>query len=263
MPRRSKQLTNQPLQSPAITGVGGARQGPAPFSSNYQTLPLDGTDPNAAVHHDQHDHQETTQSSVNVLPSVPLHGADIFAHTQDGENGQAQAAGWAEFLVPTSDTKGHSEKISLRVQPGLARQCDLALHAGFPYRSIADLVRHAMVRHLHWLETVNPSMPSVMRQVDALMEVMRDQELLNEQEEVLGALHTKIENALHTGDTTMSTRLLALAASTVDAMPNGAWRDSYRQKLIARYGALYPARVEQAQGQQQTQYQITDSGEGI
>ncbi len=258
MPRRSKP-TNTTLQTPGQRGVGGVT--PAPFQPGYQTLPLDGTDSTATVHQDHHDQHQETQQVNGPVPAVPLHGVDTFAHSQDADSSQAHATGWQEFLVPSSDTKGHSEKLTLRVQPGLARQADLAIHRGFPYRTTADLIRHALVRHLHWLETVDPTMPSVMRQVDALMEVMRDQELLNEQEEVLGALHTKIESALRVGDTVMSTRLLQLAASTVDAMPPGSWRESYRQKLIARYGALYPANPQQPQPQQQ--HQITADGEGI
>jgi len=75
------------------------------------------------------------------------------------------------FQVPASDTKGHNTKLWFRLQPGHAQMIDRVVSSRkFPYRSQGDLLRHAILRHMHFLDALAP-VPSVLAQVDAIIEV--------------------------------------------------------------------------------------------
>ena len=87
-----------------------------------------------------------------------------------------------DFLVPASDVRGHSARLQFRVHPGHAQQIDSVVAAKhFPYRSRGDLYRHALTRHLKWLEAIGADgIPSVIQHVEVIMEIVRAEEFRNE-----------------------------------------------------------------------------------
>ena len=85
-----------------------------------------------------------------------------------------------QFRIPASDTKGHTNRMYFRCQPGHSHQVSVMLDSKkFPYRTKGDLLRHALVRHLDWLGTQAP-VPSIMAEVDTILEIMRDEQFAQE-----------------------------------------------------------------------------------
>jgi len=141
--------------------------------------------------------------------------------------------GWAHSAT---DNKGHDSKTNLRVQPAVARQMDIVVKSGrFPYRTSGELMRHAIYNHLEWLATVDQTIPSVMAQVDAINTLINDEQMLQEQSQVLQRLLATVERHLSMGDASSAHRLAETALVSIDTMPPGAWRDSYRQRFRAAF----------------------------
>ena len=144
-----------------------------------------------------------------------------------------------DFRVPANDTLGHSERAWFRIQPGHDRQLDtVATSKLFPYRSKGDIIRHAVKRHLDWLETLAP-VPSVTAQVDAVLEIMREEEYNEDFKEVFERMGERIGRYMGNGQVDQARSLVSRVQSTIDRMPEGGWRDQYLAELNSRWGNLF------------------------
>lgn len=83
-----------------------------------------------------------------------------------------------DFLVPSSDTKGHSVNISLRISRNQARLIQEILAAKrFPYKTISDLARHAVFKHLHWLDEIEPELEVDLDYMDIPVEAAMEEQM--------------------------------------------------------------------------------------
>jgi len=74
-----------------------------------------------------------------------------------------------EFVVPATDARGNSERVNLRMSPMyLAAMQDILQSRLFPYRTIQDVIRDAVKRHLRYLSTLDTSITSLMGQIQAV-----------------------------------------------------------------------------------------------
>ncbi len=144
----------------------------------------------------------------------------------------------ADFRVPASDTQGHSERYWARVQPMMARQVSVVLQSRmFPYRSQGDIWRHALHRHLKWLETLAP-LPSIMKQVDAMLEVLREDEFGADFQDVLSKLNGQVNQHIGKGRFVQARELIAKVRARVDEMPDDShWKAVYLEEIEERFGA--------------------------
>lgn len=136
-----------------------------------------------------------------------------------------------EFIIPASDTKGHSARHWFRCIPAMARQVEQVVQAGvFPYRTKGDLLRHALHRHIRWLNNIEPT-TTVSSQVDAILEIMRDEEMNNDFSLVFNKLDERINIHLSNGEDGEAARLVLMVQSHVGRMPDGFWKDKYAKKM--------------------------------
>jgi len=143
-----------------------------------------------------------------------------------------------EFRVPANDTNGHSERAWFRIQPGHDRQLDtIAGSSAFPYRSKGDIIRHAVRRHLDWLETLAP-VPSVTAQVDAIIEIVREEEFNEDFRQVFDRLSERIGSYVGVGQVDRAKSLVSRVMNQIESMPDGGWRDQYMSELNSRFGYL-------------------------
>ena len=143
-----------------------------------------------------------------------------------------------EFTIPATDNKGHSERVWARITPGHDRQISVVLNSHwFPYRSRGDIVRHALQKHLAWLETLAP-VPSISAQVDAINEIMRDEEFNREFDEVISKLSEQVGHYLSMGNVGKARGLVSRVLSKVEMMPDSEWKDSYQKTISDRFGQL-------------------------
>ena len=76
-----------------------------------------------------------------------------------------------EFIIPVSDSKGHSTPIALRCQSRFIRA------RKYPYKTPSDILRHALYRHIHWLHEQEPECASTLVYLDAAVEIGRRQQM--------------------------------------------------------------------------------------
>lgn len=145
-----------------------------------------------------------------------------------------------EFTVPASDEKGHSARKWFRIQPGYAQMIsNIVQRQVFPYRGEGELVRHAIVRHLHYLESISPEpIPSVLAQADAILELCREEEYRSSFKDTLDRVTEVLNMYIAQGDFGEARRLLLRVKSKINAMPDSYWRDRYLQKLEKDHGHL-------------------------
>ena len=146
-----------------------------------------------------------------------------------------------EFRIPSTNPHDHSSRIQCRVQPGHARQIDTILSSKlFPYREKSDLLRHAIYRHLVWLESLLPegAVPSVVRQVDAIVEILREEEYYRDFSKIFEDLAEQVNRYQTAKQLGRAQSLIARVMAKVNQMPDSTWKDEYQTELQQRFGHL-------------------------
>lgn len=149
----------------------------------------------------------------------------------------------ADFIIPASDAKGHSERVWCRLQPGHDRQLDVILRSRkFPFRTKGDIIRWATVRGLRILEQME-EVPSVMKQVDMMMDVLNDEQLNQDCMLVFEKTRERVASYISTGSTGQARRLIAQQKHLAEGIPDEYWRGAYLDRLDKEFGYLLEANV--------------------
>lgn len=98
-------------------------------------------------------------------------------------------------------------------------------------------MRHAVHRHLEWLETIDP-IASVTGEVDAIIEILRDEEFSQDFTTVFEKMGERIAKHLEKGSEGQARRLLTLVLKRIAQMPPGYWKDLYKADINSRWGHL-------------------------
>ena len=143
-----------------------------------------------------------------------------------------------EFNIPASDTKGHNVRLWLRCIPMMGRMIEQIIQSGkFPYRTQGDLLRHAVHRHVNWLNQ-QEQVTSVAGQVDAILAVMKDEEMNNDFNLVFSKLDDRISQHISAGENPEAVRLILVIQNHINQMPDGYWKKRYRAQMADKYGRL-------------------------
>ncbi len=141
-----------------------------------------------------------------------------------------------QFRIPAKDAQGHAERLQCRVLPGYKAQIQTIVQSRvFPYRSEGDLFRHAVVKHLHWLESIGP-VQSIIGQVDAMMDLLRQEEYAAEIEDLFEVLQSVVSRYTGSDDQGQARRVILDFKKNIVKMPEGFWRDRYLKKLETDFG---------------------------
>ncbi len=143
------------------------------------------------------------------------------------------------YLIPGQDAKGHSERVWCRVMPGHHRALGMIYGSRqFPFRSMGDIMRWCIDQGIRELSRRGGSGPSIMRQVDVLMEILRDEVYQQDFTEMFQTLHGVVNR--HTAAQALgeARRVVAVAKQHLEAMPEGYWRDKYLGELETQFGHL-------------------------
>ncbi len=149
------------------------------------------------------------------------------------------------FIVPATDHNGHHQRFWGTYTPQMARQVSNVVDAKiFPYRSKGDMMRHAVKRHLDWLEGIaDRPFPSVMKQVDAILEVMVQEQMAADFESVFDKMQARVADFMSRGEADMAAEMVNRIHGHISQMPEGSWKKRYLEKLKASYGHLVTAPV--------------------
>lgn len=146
----------------------------------------------------------------------------------------------AEFIVPASDHHGHSERPYFRMSASMLQQIkDISNNLAFPYRrnEYGMVIRHAIMRHIKWIHTISP-VPSITRQVEAILEIVREDEFHQDFDSVFDAMQEAVNKHMNSGRPGMAKSLLKRVASRIHDMPSGDWADMYEAEFDKRFGGV-------------------------
>lgn len=146
-----------------------------------------------------------------------------------------------DFILPAQDAKGHHARLYCRVIPAVARMVsDVHASRKYPFRTVGDLVRWCIVTGTKRL-AAGAGINSVIAHADAMIAVFQDEEF---QLQFLEFFHymQKITNSyVEMGAPGEARRVAALARAQIEAMPDGYWKEKYREELLRRYRSLLDA----------------------
>lgn len=143
-----------------------------------------------------------------------------------------------DFVIPAQDTKGHSERIFYRVQPGMMRDLKVIQSSRrFPFRTIGDIGRLGTKLVIEMLKMMEP-MQSVSGQVDSIIRIVRDEEFHLEFMGTFEQVGRAINRYISGGEESQARRMLIMIRDEIKKMPVGYWRSKYWKELNAKYGHL-------------------------
>lgn len=178
--------------------------------------------------------QEPAADSVEALPSTPK--LDRPGKPNGRYHGKYDPA---EFNVPASDHKGHSERLWCRVQPSMDREVDTIVSSRkWPFKTKGDFCRWAVwegIKKIHGMEPVPNSMLVV---AEAMIRTAQATESwITFQKSVDQAEHT-VKMLMGVGNEREVWKLLSSLRSMVEGMEEENWRQSYMDEFKKRFGHI-------------------------
>ncbi len=145
-----------------------------------------------------------------------------------------------EFVIPSSDNKGHSDRITVRCVGGQLRQASELIHARkFPYKTVSDLFRHALYRHLQWLAFLEPKIEIQMGIMEATVEIARTQQILLQFQNTVEEVKETVVQLEKAGMKGQARKLIFNILKRIEAEAgDSVWKDKLREEIQTRYGYL-------------------------
>lgn len=144
-----------------------------------------------------------------------------------------------DFIVPGQDHNGNSMRVWCRVIPMLDRAVDVMFSSRkFPFKSKGDLIRWCIKLGVERLEEMEPVNGSVMTQVDAMLGVLRDEQLNHSFLTLFHTMNTTVGMHVQAQAFGEARRVIALMRFQILKMQNGYWRDRYLKELDEKFGHL-------------------------
>uniref|UniRef100_A0A6M3XWQ3 Uncharacterized protein n=1 Tax=viral metagenome TaxID=1070528 RepID=A0A6M3XWQ3_9ZZZZ len=145
----------------------------------------------------------------------------------------------AQFRISATDTKGHTARKWYNIQPMHSQMMAVLMEAKkFPYRTIGEFTRHAIVRHIHWLESIHQPIKSVTGALDASNAVLRDMEFRSEFKYFIEKLDKQVNILVDEGDIGAARKLVLEVLRHIEDMPEGYWRDKYLGQIRKGHAKL-------------------------
>ena len=110
-----------------------------------------------------------------------------------------------EFKTQASDSRGHSEKLNqIRVPGQIAARLSEVISSGIwkgYYVNVTDIQRHAVIRHLKWLDSISPDYLSFWdREIELMMAFLVEEERRAQHFEMFDKLDALIQSHVRRGE---------------------------------------------------------------
>ncbi len=143
------------------------------------------------------------------------------------------------MLPPSTDEKGHSSTLTVRIPPNWVAQIDrIVKDHGTEYLNRGDFLRCAVYYYFgiaHAQRNDGRSNTAVLRALEGLLEEERVQQ---KGEKVLKKLHRMVEDYLKRGAHREALRLILVTLDGVKGMEEGYWRESFEKEIRDKYQGL-------------------------
>lgn len=144
---------------------------------------------------------------------------------------QLNALDASSFRVPASDAKGHSLYKQFRVMPAMANAMSMVIASkAFPYKTESELMRHAIQRHLRWLESIG-EIDSVTAHVDAATSVLSEHQMNEDFQTLFNFLRVRVNDCVERDEHQEARKLIKKCESDFNRMPEGYWKRRFKKQL--------------------------------
>lgn len=167
-----------------------------------------------------------------------------------------------EWVVPARDNLGQSVRAFFRVPPLMDKAIEMLVNSKvFPYLTKADFYRHAAFRMLGVCHRLEPAFPKhFVSALQAMLEIVREDEMRTQMETVFNALAGRIEAHLQRGDAGEAVRVAALTKSRLAHIEDSAWKRRFTARFKRQFTPLLQSQGQsqvQGQGQSQRERKLT------
>lgn len=147
----------------------------------------------------------------------------------------------AEFLVGGRGTgAGETEKQGFKLHEGYIAEAEqLVKSRCFPYKTMTDLYRHAIVRHVWWLKSLEPDAyeGSVLYQLAQMDEIVAAEEFQVSFIKNIEATRKMVRNVIQIpGGKTHAGRVLRRLKQNIDKMRDSFWKSYYEKMFLEEFG---------------------------
>ncbi len=143
------------------------------------------------------------------------------------------------FIIPAGDDRGHSTRLQFRCSPAYGRRIDEVVHSRkFPYKTHSDLLRHALDRHLKYLDELEPELKLDMARIDVINRIIN-----RKREEVdfmksIDSLAETVYFFVKKEAYQKARETLREILEKVDQIQDEYLRSSYKDEIKKRFGYL-------------------------
>lgn len=147
---------------------------------------------------------------------------------------------FANWLVPSHDEKGHSERENVRFSPGTMRSMQILVESGkTPYQTKSDLIRHAVHIHLEALERLQTRTGRhFLVGLKISQQVAQDEAYRQELEKLFTGLEQNIRYHLQRGETGEATRQAGMLWQEFLRVADSPWKRQAQRKFLYQHGYL-------------------------
>lgn len=154
----------------------------------------------------------------------------------------------AEWMNPSQNSHGQSVKIAARVMPEIERFFAFVVSTQtFPYKTVEDIIRHAVNRHVGWLDAQGSSGKHFVQAMKSITNITREEEIRSEVEESLSQNKKLIQGMAERGHIKEANKIASRVLDSIDAINPGPHKDlvlnkylEFLSQLADRVKVLYP-----------------------
>ena len=147
---------------------------------------------------------------------------------------------FANWLVPSHDEKGHSDRENVRFSPSMMRAMQIIVEGGkTPYQTKSDLVRHAVHNHLLTLEGMQPRTGRhFLVGLRISQQVAQDEAYREELEKLFTQMERNIKYHLGRAEVGEATRQAGMLWQQFSHVAESPWKRQAAQRFLYQYGYL-------------------------
>jgi hypothetical protein len=174
-----------------------------------------------------------------------------------------------EWLNPAANTHGQSVRIQARVMPEVERYFQHIISTrAFPYKTVEDIIRHAINRHVIWLDNQDPIHGHFIHTLESILILAKEEQARSAIEETLPEVMKVIRNYAERGYLIQANALSQKIYEQLAEMREGPHKDmivgrfvEFLNKLVEEVKRRYPQgtperlHIQTVQSQSQSQSQ--------
>lgn len=158
-----------------------------------------------------------------------------------------------EFKINASDSKGHVERVTLRMPPEMLSKIQRVVNAKiYPFENYQEFIRHAVITEFKWMEKDNPRVGNLLSQIEAMNLMMREEEEYQVMEQTYEKMKTVFRKNLALGGDKAKSRNLKLVGdmwNKICGIDDAYWRDLWKNKFRNEYEIVREAAPEAGFGE--------------